>query len=289
MRRLWKEDTLILENTMFCRYCGKTLNNVMACPNCGKDNGVLEGGNGFWDILTDPIEEHSKSSHSEVVYVERRDPADEAALNKEKEKNQLLTKTLIGAILICFALIGTTVFLGNRLKNTSQSAKEHESKLESLQVENAQLSEELSLSRERVNELEETMNATNVPLQISSDCPTDVSLPLESSGNKVFSALAQGECLVFQWQKWDDEVEEWVDILFVKSRSAELGILLETFATEGQSWLIADGINEESEGKYRCHIRDLSTDKDDYTRAATLTVSGLETLLPNPTPDSEAD
>lgn len=178
MRRLWKEDTLILENTMFCRYCGKTLNNVMACPNCGKNNGVLEGGNGFWDILKDPIEEQSKSSHSEVVYVERRDPADEAALNKEKKKNQLLMKSLIGAMLICFALIGTIIFLGNHIKNTLQSARVLEGKLESLQVENSQLSEELSLSRERIaqrfysvilsqNLVTDILNLTERSLQIT--------------------------------------------------------------------------------------------------------------------------
>ena len=45
---------------MFCRYCGKTLTNTLICPRCGRENGPLEGGNGFRDILEEPVKNRAE-------------------------------------------------------------------------------------------------------------------------------------------------------------------------------------------------------------------------------------
>lgn len=172
---------------MFCRYCGKTLNNVMSCPNCGKDNGSLEGGNGFWDILKPSDEEESRKSQKEVVNVKRQKSEDKADLIKEKKKRRQLGKALIAACLLCFALIGTVVFLGLHIKSTSDSLEQLNSKVDTLLKEYSQTSEDLSADKESVSEPKEAENASKVSTQISSDLPTDVLLPLEKSFINVYS------------------------------------------------------------------------------------------------------
>ena len=39
---------------MFCKWCGKNIsgNTVTICPSCGKEQGPLMSGNGFWDLCT---------------------------------------------------------------------------------------------------------------------------------------------------------------------------------------------------------------------------------------------
>ena len=52
---------------MFCKWCGKKIANIGSpCPWCGKDQPLLESGNGFWDLCTTPPVKQSVSGDSTI-------------------------------------------------------------------------------------------------------------------------------------------------------------------------------------------------------------------------------
>ena len=87
------------ELAMYCRSCGKTIQPYKAqCPFCGKDNGALSGGTGFWDLLERPTERIGGSGST--------DPEEH-----QERKNGIRTLNIGLAVLLVLLLVTQIVSL----------------------------------------------------------------------------------------------------------------------------------------------------------------------------------
>lgn len=127
---------------MFCRYCGKNMNHALKCPYCGRENGPVEAGSGFWDILEGPL----STGGGGPQHVELPEPVDREAresLKKLGRKQNQMKKTLalfsiVLAVLFLIVLVLNLILFG------------------SVKKKNAQLEAALSEAEARLEKLEET-------------------------------------------------------------------------------------------------------------------------------------
>lgn len=103
---------------MFCKWCGKKIANIgIPCPSCGKSQDSLENGNGFWDLCSKEIDDHSpeynaaiavSNSNTETPNLSQKEkvlPETEEKTRSKKNMNHLLI-AIIGFIVIAIIVIG---------------------------------------------------------------------------------------------------------------------------------------------------------------------------------------
>ena len=146
---------------MYCRYCGKTLTNSASCPRCGRENGPLEGGNGFWDILREPAGRKEETLAAIEVKAAPRTKAENGSrvsngiISELKRSNQLLRKGIIIVMLICALLIGIMAAMNGRINQLEKTVDSMAYTTETVQREKESISEELAQARHILSMLEE--------------------------------------------------------------------------------------------------------------------------------------
>lgn len=87
---------------MFCKWCGNKIpNGTSICPTCGKEQGALTKGNGFWDLCDSKSEPESHNSHEQ-----ERENSDIGIAEKNKKQQSDIKVVLL---LIFIILAGISV------------------------------------------------------------------------------------------------------------------------------------------------------------------------------------
>lgn len=155
---------------MFCKNCGAHLNTTdKACPNCGYEKGLLSGGNGFWDIVSDNTQHAETSVVDEISITEHQENKTEACT--ADSKNAICVQTVI--IILLVFLMGGSLYLTiqkNRslhneilaLEAQAHSDLEISKENERLKTRVSELEIELSNQRKAHNETEEETTETEI-------------------------------------------------------------------------------------------------------------------------------
>ncbi len=148
---------------MFCKKCGAHLNTTdKACSNCGYEKGLLSGGKGFWDIVSDNSQHAEAAAAEEINITEHHENKIEA--RTKTSKCALGVQTFI--ILLLVFVMGGSLCLAiqkNRSLQNEMSAMEAQvhsaleisKENERLQKRVSELEIELSNQCEALNETEE--------------------------------------------------------------------------------------------------------------------------------------
>ena len=153
---------------MFCRYCGKQMNQTRICPHCGRENGPLESGSGFWDILDGPARNTTPPPAPAPAPVPAPAPRPVPAppvtedhkaregVNQLKEKQQKQQK-LLTLLAIVFGALALIIFIVSLILHGSLK-----SKITQLEKQVSELSEAAG-RREKPEERETTPRETEAP------------------------------------------------------------------------------------------------------------------------------
>ena len=96
---------------MFCKWCGKKIiDNSVPCPHCGRDQGPLESGNGFWDLNVNGKNERKSEPK---LYPERNDVSSRPLVRENKKIYQLLPLALSALSLLLTLIMIIVSFINS--------------------------------------------------------------------------------------------------------------------------------------------------------------------------------
>lgn len=106
---------------MFCNWCGKKIvDNVSVCPSCGKEQGTLENGNGFWDLCGLPDGKSGGKDSRMNLQGNKMTNKDVAEPKKKKTPKNVLVSLLLVALL---AVTGYSVWNSMILNESIQQIR----------------------------------------------------------------------------------------------------------------------------------------------------------------------
>lgn len=105
---------------MFCKWCGKKIKaGLVICPFCGKEQGTLTEGNGFWDLCDEKLTSREPDIQMEKAPNEAAEIDMNSSRKKEKNKFMILLVSGVFAFAVCIIQI---VQLNNHVNDLQEVA-----------------------------------------------------------------------------------------------------------------------------------------------------------------------
>lgn len=159
---------------MFCKWCGKKIAaGHVSCPQCGKEQGAMENGNGFWDLCSGKPNGQRPARSPEVQPTPSAGNPPAKGKMQNKGRNAFpVAVFVLGACLLLVAFL----LIGKWAKKTEKCMSELEELRESISAMEEKDREELPDDEEP----EETGKSTSEPQETEGETSSSTEEPEET-------------------------------------------------------------------------------------------------------------